>query len=83
MYVVAAAVGALGGWLGLAASYEASITYDLRLASGRDGGAGPRAIFVLVLAGGGGHGARSARPVADGHRPRAGGGRTHHRSAAT
>lgn len=32
--VLAAAIGALGGWLGLAASYEASVNHGLRLASG-------------------------------------------------
>jgi len=32
--VLAAAIGALGGWLGLAASYQASIEHGLRLASG-------------------------------------------------
>ena len=32
--VVAAGIGALGGWLGLAASYEASVNHGLRLASG-------------------------------------------------
>lgn len=51
MYVVAAAAGALGGWLGLAASYEASITYDLRLASGATVVLTLVALFVLVLAG--------------------------------
>jgi manganese/iron transport system permease protein len=49
MYLVAAAAGALGGWLGLAASYEASITYDLRLASGATVVLALVAIFVLVL----------------------------------
>jgi manganese/iron transport system permease protein len=32
--VLAAVIGALGGWLGLAASYEASVGHGLRLASG-------------------------------------------------
>lgn len=38
---LAAGLGALGGWLGLAASYEASVGYGVRLASG--------ATIVLVL----------------------------------
>lgn len=39
--VLAAGIGALGGWLGLVASYEASVGHGLRLASG--------ATVVLVL----------------------------------
>ena len=41
--VLAAGIGALAGWLGLAASYEASVGHGLRLASG--------ATVVLVLVG--------------------------------
>ena len=41
MFAVAAGIGALAGWLGLAASYEASVRHGLRLASG--------ATVVLVL----------------------------------
>jgi len=41
IFAVAAGIGALGGWLGLAASYEASVNHGLRLASG--------ATVVLVL----------------------------------
>jgi manganese/iron transport system permease protein len=41
MVGLAATLGALGGWLGLAASYEASVGYGVRLASG--------ATIVLVL----------------------------------
>jgi manganese/iron transport system permease protein len=41
LFVLAAAIGGLGGWLGLAASYEASVHHGLRLASG--------ATVVLVL----------------------------------
>lgn len=40
---VAAGIGALGGWLGLAASYEASVHHGLRLASGAT------VVLVLVL----------------------------------
>jgi manganese/iron transport system permease protein len=43
LFPVAAGVGALAGWLGLAASYEASVYHGLRLASG--------ASVVLVLTG--------------------------------
>lgn len=41
VFLLAAGIGALGGWLGLAASYEASVHHGLRLASG--------ATVVLVL----------------------------------
>ena len=41
VFVLAAGIGALGGWLGLAVSYEASVNHGLRLASG--------ATVVLVL----------------------------------
>lgn len=41
VFVIAAGIGALGGWLGLAVSYEASVHHGLRLASG--------ATVVLVL----------------------------------
>ncbi|HEX5497277.1 MAG TPA: metal ABC transporter permease [Mycobacteriales bacterium] len=43
LVVLAPAFGALGGWLGLAASFEASVGYGVRLASG--------ATVVLVLVG--------------------------------
>jgi manganese/iron transport system permease protein len=51
MYVVSAAVGALGGWLGLAATYRASIVYDVRLASGASVVAALIVVFVVVLIG--------------------------------
>lgn len=51
MYVIAAAVGALGGWLGLVASYEASIHHDLRLASGATIVLALTGLFAVVLAG--------------------------------
>jgi manganese/iron transport system permease protein len=51
MYVVAAAVGALAGWLGLAASYEASLHHGLRLASGATVVLALTAIFLVALAG--------------------------------
>lgn len=51
MYVVAAVVGALGGWLGLAVSYEASIHHGLRLASGATIVLTTTAIFVLTALG--------------------------------
>jgi manganese/iron transport system permease protein len=41
VFVIATGIGALGGWLGLAVSYEASVHHGLRLASG--------ATVVLVL----------------------------------
>ena len=44
MMVAAAALTALCGWLGLAASYEASVSHDLRLASG--------ALVVLAITAG-------------------------------
>lgn len=44
MMIVAAALGALGGWLGLVVSYEGSIHHGWRLASG--------ATIVLVLTAG-------------------------------
>lgn len=34
MIAVSCTIGVVGGWLGLVASYEASITYDVRLAAG-------------------------------------------------
>ena len=51
MYVIAAAVGALGGWLGLVASYEASIHHDLRLASGATIVLALTGLFAVVLGG--------------------------------
>ena len=47
----AAGVGALGAWLGLAASYEASITHDLRWVSGATIVLAISAIFATVLVG--------------------------------
>ena len=41
MILIAAAVGALGGWLGLVVATEASVHHDVRLAAG--------ATVVLVL----------------------------------
>ena len=51
MYLVGAAVGALGGWLGLAISYEASIHHGLRLASGATVVLATTALFLLAVAG--------------------------------
>lgn len=51
MYAVAAAVGAAGGWLGLAVSYRASMDHDLRLAPGASIVLATTALFVAVLAG--------------------------------
>lgn len=61
MYVVAAVVGALGGWLGLAVSYEASIHHGLRLASGATIVLTTTAIFVLTALGRGA--GRGLRPL--------------------
>lgn len=44
MIAVSCAIGALGGWLGLVASYRASIVYDVRLAAGA-------AVVVALVAG--------------------------------
>jgi manganese/iron transport system permease protein len=51
MYLMAGAVGAVGGWLGLAATYEASITHGLRVAAGAMIVLVLVAIFALVLIG--------------------------------
>jgi manganese/iron transport system permease protein len=51
MYLMSATVGALGGWLGLAATYRASIVYDVRLASGASVVAALIVIFAVVLVG--------------------------------
>lgn len=51
MYVVACSVGALGAWLRLAASYEASINHDLRLVSGATIVLAISSIFAAVLIG--------------------------------
>lgn len=51
MYVVAATVGALGGWLGLAVTYRASIDHDLRLAPGATIVLTTTVLFAVVLAG--------------------------------
>jgi manganese/iron transport system permease protein len=50
---VAAALGALGGWLGLAISYEASVRHGLRLASGGTVVLVLVALYLLALAAGG------------------------------
>lgn len=51
MYVVAAAVGAAGGWLGLAITYRASVDHDVSLAPGATVVLATTALFCLVLAG--------------------------------
>lgn len=51
MYVVSAAVGALGGWIGLAVSYEASLHHGLRLASGATVVLATTALFLLAVTG--------------------------------
>jgi manganese/iron transport system permease protein len=51
MYAIAAAVGALAGWVGLAASYEASVHHDLRLESGATVVLATTVAFLVVLAG--------------------------------
>jgi manganese/iron transport system permease protein len=51
MYVVAAAVGAGGGWLGLAVAYRASIDHDLRLAPGATIVLATTVLFAAVLGG--------------------------------
>ena len=51
MFAVSAVVGAAAGWLGLAASYEASLHHGLRLASGATVVVVLTALFLLVLAG--------------------------------
>jgi manganese/iron transport system permease protein len=50
MMVVAAAIGVVGGWLGLVVSYEGSIHHGWRLASGGTIVLVLTVIFVLVLA---------------------------------
>ena len=50
MYVIAAAVGALAGWLGLAVSYEASLHHGLRLASGATVVLASTFLFIATLA---------------------------------
>jgi len=49
MMAVGAALGALGGWLGLAASYEGSVHHGWRLASGATIVLALTALFVVVL----------------------------------
>lgn len=51
MIVVAAAIGALCGWLGLAASFEASVHHGVRLAAGATVVLVMTVVFVLVAAG--------------------------------
>jgi manganese/iron transport system permease protein len=51
MYLMAGVVGALGGWLGLVATYEASITHGVRVAAGAMIVLVLVAIFALVLLG--------------------------------
>jgi manganese/iron transport system permease protein len=50
MMAVGAALGALGGWLGLAASFEGSVHHGWRLASGATIVLALTALFVVVLA---------------------------------
>jgi manganese/iron transport system permease protein len=47
---IAAVVGMLGGWLGLAASYEASINHGVRLASAATVVLALVALYLLALA---------------------------------
>jgi manganese/iron transport system permease protein len=49
MMAVGAALGALGGWLGLAASYEGSVHHGWRLASGATIVLALTALFVVVM----------------------------------
>ncbi|MCU1350947.1 MAG: ABC-type transporter, integral rane subunit [Acidimicrobiales bacterium] len=51
MYVIAAGIGALGGYLGLAASYEASLHHGVRLASGATIVLTVTGLFLAVLGG--------------------------------
>ena len=51
MYVTAAGVGALGGWLGLGVSHRLSVTRDLRLAPAATIGVATTVLFVAVLIG--------------------------------
>ena len=51
MYVTSAAVGAAGGWLGLAVSYRGSVDHDLRLAPGATIVLATTVLFVAVLIG--------------------------------
>jgi manganese/iron transport system permease protein len=51
MYVIAAGVGALAGWVGLAVSYEASVHHGLRLESGATVVLATTVAFLVVLAG--------------------------------
>lgn len=51
MYVVAGAVGAVAGWLGLAVSYRVSITQGWRVASGASVVLAMTVLFLVVLAG--------------------------------
>jgi manganese/iron transport system permease protein len=50
-YLVAAGIGALGGWLGLAVAYRASIDHDLRLAPGATVVLTITVLFGTVVAG--------------------------------
>lgn len=51
MYWVAATVGAVGGWLGLMVTYQASMLHDLRLPPGATMVLTTTALFGAVLAG--------------------------------
>ena len=51
MMVVAAAIGAIGGWLGLVVSYEASVHHGWRLASGATIVLALTALFLVALGG--------------------------------
>ncbi len=65
MMVLSCAIGAIGGWLGLVISYDASIHHDVRLAAGATtvvvltvGFAAVALVFTLVRR----RGARQAVP---------------------
>jgi len=51
MMILSAFVGAVGGWVGLAVSYEASLHHGLRLASGATVVTLLTVLFIVVLAG--------------------------------
>ena len=63
---VAAAIGALGGWLGLVISYDASVHHGWRLASGGTIVLALTGLFALALAGAGLRSLRSRRQVGRG-----------------
>jgi manganese/iron transport system permease protein len=65
MVGIAVAIGALGGWLGLAASYEASVHHGVRLGSGATVVLALVALYAVAAAVGAVRGAtRRSRPVA-------------------